>query len=180
MKTVRSQVFETNSSSTHSVSLITSNTGYRDTTIIPDENGIVHIGKESVTSGGTIHAKARFILDFAEYLNRQDDVKSWIKEFTGAREIDYTSEFRSTSWTGTIKEILTRNINVDWSTLEDQDADIIQDLGSNWYLGSGEYSDSSPSEELEKAKQIILSKEKTLDFIFKSSNGFDVSEQYDD
>lgn len=90
MKNIRTNVFETNSSSSHSIS-ISDGDELRDT-ILPDENGVIHLrggefGWEWETYNSA-ESKANYCaIDCQNDLNMIKMLVEVIKEHTGARDV---------------------------------------------------------------------------------------------
>ena len=103
MKTIRQSVFETNSSSSHSLSICHNTTGMYDT-IPPDENGVISLTGGEFGWGyekyNDPYDKACYIavgLMASEMMNapEYDRFISLMKEHTGAKEIIFNF---STNW----------------------------------------------------------------------------------
>ena len=91
-KIIRQNVFETNSSSTHSVSLGGNNKDFVLDTIYPDDNGIIHIdGGEYGWDNFKLNNaedKASYVLTYFKYIDSSfDNIKNIIIEHTGAKDL---------------------------------------------------------------------------------------------
>jgi hypothetical protein len=132
----RSGVFETNSSSTHSICIDRkSKNGFMDTSLVPDENGVVHLqGGEFGWSYERFHdaqSKASYVAiyldvwvnDLLQKEKMKNEFVELIKTQTGATEVsfDFSADYDSES-------SLDKNWSyIDHQSVEDRDLDYLWD-----------------------------------------------------
>ena len=167
MKTVRANTFETNSSSSHSVSLSTPKQYWRDLTFVPNLEDLV------VTVGGSISeedadpiSKIRFVIKLFSLLGY--DTKPFcnaVKEFSGRGiQIEFGQFFESVpKFKGTEDEI------------EEQRDEWVDDA---LYSYRSPY-DSDIPKVLKFAEKMKDDVELALDFVFSSNAGFYCEYYYD-
>ena len=187
MKTIRGNCFETNSSSTHSLTVhAPSNLDLKPAaTFLPDESG-----KISITIGqdtdyeSCLQDKLNFALTFAHTLGDQegyDRVVRVVESFTNipldvkCRRYDSEAgKYVTEQVTSVVKHDLAED--ADEEEREEAASDEMEDMFGSY---TGDYGHGSVSDFIEEGKKVIASDQSILVFIFSNHCGFSRESHYD-
>lgn len=179
MKTIRSNCFETNSSSTHSFTVNTVNLQNKpDVTFIPDTNNEIHIdiSRGDSADSATPQDKSAFLLLFADTISDQklyDRIINIIETFTKAKVIP-----SFTKWVGGKNVTVSPYLTIEPSEDAEED-EVNENLADTFGYYVGEYGHGSSEEFKEDILKIVSTDESIKVFIFSSKQGVSTESHYD-
>lgn len=172
MKTIRPNCFETNSSSTHSLTLhAPTAVGRPVTTFLPNEEGVIEIRLSQSPSEleSCLTDKLSFLLSYAYAAGDQakfDNVRAVVEKFTGIPvKITLNKCDGKICVTAEITEVPAEN-----------SADDLEDFAG---VFTGDYGNGSLEEFIDVAEKIFKSDDMILTFVFSNHYGFSSETYYD-
>jgi hypothetical protein len=172
MKTIRPNCFETNSSSTHSLTLhAPTAVGRPVTTFLPNDEGVIEIQLDESPSEleSCLTDKLSFLLSYAYASGDQakfDNVRSVVEKFTGIPVKTVIQKREKTEWvTAEVTEVPAEN-----------SAEDLEDFAG---MFTGDYGNGPLEDFVSVAEEIFASDDMILTFVFSNHYGFSSETYYD-
>lgn len=175
MKTIRTNCFETNSSSTHSFTVSApTNLSLKPTqTFLADDDGIISVHLEAGDGDNSLKGKLTFLLATAYHMGNQaayDRVVKVVEDFT-----KLTVKATVKAWTGEVWET-----NEVTSVLShDNEEAMSEHIEDQYYSWVRDYGHGSVEDFIDKVNKSVESEQAILVFIFTNHLPFDSEAHYD-
>lgn len=194
MKTIRTNCFETNSSSTHSFTLcIPSKDKKRPTqTVLPNEEGIIQVPISSCEGEGGVLSKIALLLSIAYYIGDQegfDRVKKVVTDFTKLpvkavlTERDYSTKpvTITTSEVTKVKQYAEAAVVEDSDEYDDDEesSEMLDFISDDFCYWTGEYGHGSAKAFVEDSQEILNDEDRIMTFIFTNHQAYGTESHYD-